>query len=353
LPFDAVNPAGAERRIRAAAANRSPCFLSTPNLNFLIACRSDTAFRDSVIDSDLSIADGMPLIWTARLLGVPIRERVAGSGLVEQMRKGTSSRLAIYFFGGMEGVAEAACRRLNAEPSGLTCVGYETPGFGSIEDMSGYATIAKINASGADFLLVSLGARKGQAWIQHNRGRISVPVISHLGAALNFVAGTVNRAPAWMQNIGLEWLWRIKEEPMLWRRYLGDGLALIALLLTRVLPLAWYLRWHEPDASEVASAGMEARESGQDYTICLRGPWTLSNLAPLRDGFSKAVQAEKDIKLEMEDVRYVDCAFVGLVMLLQGHQARHGRKLLVGTLQRPARRAFKYSCAEYLLLRNA
>ena len=100
LPFDTVDMAGAVQRVRDAAARRTSCFISTPNLNFIIGCRADSQFRDSVINSDLSIADGMPLVWIARLLGIPIRERVAGSGLFDQLRERTSTQLSVYFFGG-------------------------------------------------------------------------------------------------------------------------------------------------------------------------------------------------------------------------------------------------------------
>ena len=340
--------AGAVRRIRQAVREHWPCFLSTPNLNFLIGCLTDVRFRDSVINSDLSIADGMPLVWIARFLGIPIGERVAGSGLFEALRNDTSEHLSVYFFGGADGVAETACHRLNAESSGLMCAGYESPGYGSIEDMSSDATIAKINASGADFLLVSLSAKKGQAWIKYNRARISVPVISCLGATLNFTAGTVNRAPAWMQNIGLEWLWRVKEEPMLWRRYFGDGLALLTLLVTRVFPYAWYMQHHKPNADQLATASAETREEGQNCIVRLRGAWTQRNMVSLRDCFSKAVLAGMDVRLEMDGVTHVDSAFLGLVMLLQAHQTRHGKRLLMVSLPEPVRRVIKYCCAEYL-----
>lgn len=353
LPFDAVDMAGAVRRLRQAARERRPCFLSTPNLNFLIGCLTDGRFRDSVINSDLSLADGMPLVWISRLLGIPIPERVAGSGLFEALRSDTSERLSVYFFGGAHGVAEIACQRLNSESSGLICAGFESPGYGSIEDMSSSATIAKINASAADFLAVSLAAKKGQAWIEHNRARISVPVISCLGATLNFAAGTLNRAPVWMQNIGLEWLWRIKEEPMLWRRYFGDGLALLTLFATRVFPYAWYLRRNRPDADQLATANAAAWHEGPTYIVRLRGAWTLRNLGPLRNCFATAVLAAKDVKLEMGEVTHVDSAVVGLVVLLQGHQKKHGKQLLIVSVQEPVRRVIRYCCAEYLCLGNA
>jgi N-acetylglucosaminyldiphosphoundecaprenol N-acetyl-beta-D-mannosaminyltransferase len=346
LPIDAIGAAAAERRIRAAAAGRLPCFMSTPNVNFVIESRADDAFRNAVLHSDLSVADGMPLVWLARLIGIPVRERVAGASLFEALRGGGDAPLRVYFFGGPDGVAEAAGRRLDSEAKGLVCVGCESPGFGSVEEMSSERTIRRINASNADLLVVALGARKGQAWIERNRARLNVPVVSHLGAALNFAAGTVARAPAWMQRAGLEWLWRIKEEPALWRRYLRDALALAGLLLLRVLPYVWYLRRHRRNPP--AEARMEAREEGGLYAIRLQGAWTRANIAVLRWSFSQAAQAGKDVSLDMTEVSYVDSAFVGLAMLLRGWQQRHGRRLSIVSMPRRVQRVMEYCCAEFL-----
>ena len=348
LPFDAVNMAGAVKRVRDAAAQRVPCFVSTPNLNFLVGCRADGPFRDSVINSDLSVADGMPLVWMARLLGVPITQRVAGSDLFDELGKDRRVPLKIYFFGGLPGVAQVACGRLSEASHALTCVGFESPGFGSVAAMSSAETIARINASGADFLVVALGAKKGQAWIEHNRARITVPVISHLGAVLNFAAGTVSRAPVWVQKSGLEWLWRIREEPALWRRYFGDGLALLDLLANRALPYAWYLRRHHIEAKNAALAGAETHDEAQCFVVRLQGPWTRRTIAPLRDCFAAAARAGKDVRLEMGRVTYIDSAFVGLVMLLYGHQKQQGRKLLLVSSPKPVSRVIKYCCAEFL-----
>ena len=348
LPFDAITMEGAEQKIRIAIAGRSPCFLSTPNLNFLIAAQTDIAFRNSVINSDLSIVDGMPLVWISRLLGIPIRERVAGSALFDVLRNDSGKLVSVFFFGGPEGAAEAACRKLNLEGRGLSCVGFESPGFGSVEEMSSEAIILHINASNADFLVVSLGAKKGQAWIEHNKSRITVPVYSHLGAVVNFVAGTVKRAPEWMQNTGLEWLWRIKEDPALWRRYYRDGLALIKLMASRVFPYAWFLLRHKPDENQLMTAVIETAEDEKNYVIRLGGAWSSQNLAPLRKCFSKAVQAEKGVRLEMRGVTYVDSAFVGLVMLLHGHQINYGRPLQFVLLSEHVHRMIKYCGAEFL-----
>lgn len=239
LPFDVVDTAEAVNRVCTAIQHQQRLFFSTPNVNFLVMAQEDAAFRQSVLASGLSLADGMPVVWLSRLQGTPLPERVAGSTVFERLRagagKGTLGRpIKVYFFGGPPGVAETACSVLNAEHAAglghMQGVGAHCPGFGTVDDMSALEVIAAINASGADLLVVSLGAKKGQAWIMHNLDSLKVPVVSHLGAVVNFVAGTVQRAPPRWQRWGLEWLWRIRQEPVLFRRYWSDGQALVRLV---------------------------------------------------------------------------------------------------------------------------
>ena len=210
--------------------------------------------------------------------------------------------------------------------------------------MSSEQTIRRINASNADLLVVALGARKGQAWIERNRARLKVPVVSHLGAVVDFAAGRIRRAPLWIQRAGLEWLWRIKEQPSLWRRYSSDGLALAMLLLTRALPYAWYMR----SRSHPAEASVETRVAKHVYAITLRGACTGANIGLLRRSFSQAAQSGKNVRLEMTAVSHVDSAFVGLVMLLLAYQQQHGRRLAIVAVPSPIRRILDYCCAEFL-----
>src|SRR5262245_39153668 len=244
LPIDAVELGDVLFRIDAAVATKTPFLLSTPNTNFLSASRSDPEFRDSLLDSDLCSPDGMPIVWIARLIGAPLKARVTGADIFRALQapERLSHQLKVFFFGGQEGVAEKAEKTLNDALLGLHCVGTANPGFGPLETMPTEAALAKINNSGADLLVASLGARKGQLWLYRNRAAIEVPVRAHFGAVLNFQAGTLKRAPQLVQNMGLEWLWRIKEEPHLWRRYAGDFLTLLRLAITRVLPLVFLNR---------------------------------------------------------------------------------------------------------------
>ena len=325
LPFDVVGLEGAVATVLRSVASRTPLFISTPNLNFLIATQSDAEFRASVRESDLSLADGMPVVWLARLLGVPIRKRVAGSDLFEALREQDLQTVRVFFFGGPEGAARQAGEQLNAlaaaqraagRTPGLVCVGHESPGFGSLDEMSTPELIGRINASQADFVIVALGARKGQAWIQRNRGQLDAPVISHLGAVVNMAAGTIARAPRWMQRTGLEWVWRIKEEPLLWKRYAFDGLALARLLLTQVLAdMARRRRWLRPSALQAHPATFVESGVGGQRQVVLQGVWTAGNCEPLRAWLAQAWKQGERPHVDASRALYLDSVVRGLLAI--------------------------------------
>lgn len=332
LPFDAVTLEQAADRVRAAAKNQQRCFFSTPNLNFLMLAQHDPAFRESVLCSNLVIADGMPLVWVAKMLGIPIVERVAGSDLFEALRHDVSAApMKVYFFGGPDGIAEQAAQRLNQQHGGLYCVGISSPGFVSVEAMSTPEQIAAINASGADFLVVSLGARKGQEWIMRNRAQLQVPIISHLGAVLNFEAQTVRRAPVWMQHVGMEWLWRIGQEPALWRRYAKDGWAFVKWWLSCVVPYAWWLRLHRARCG--AGNGCvtwQAQENGCRLVVDGEIGDTLT--AEIRDVLRRGSRCQGDVEIDFTQARYLSTGFLGLLLLLEHALSAQGRQLrMIGT----------------------
>lgn len=328
LPFDAIGLEEAVARIRMAIDKRTPYFVSTPNLNFLIAAQKNAAFRDSVIHSDLSLADGMPIVWLARLMGVPIPERVAGSDVFEALRYDTSGkRIKVYFFGAPPGIAERAAQRINAEHLGMECVGFESPGYGSVQEMSSASSLEKINQSGADFLVVSLGAVKGQAWIEHNLQALDVPVVSHLGAVVNFIVGNVKRAPRWMQKTGLEWLWRIREEPELWRRYLNDGRALLMLFLTAI-PAGVVYKWRfAKKPSSAAKMDFKWSESADGLHIQVLGHCVQENIAEFRSACAVWAACGKQHTIDTSKILYVDAAFLAALLLLNAHSQSHGRPL--------------------------
>ena len=234
LPFDVGDTASIAARLAEAAGAGERVWFSTANLDWLVMARRDPAFRRTILESDLVTMDGAPVAALARAAGLSGASRVAGADLFDALRAGEGrtreDALRVFFLGGREGAAERATEALRAGGGGLVPVGAVNPGYGDVAAMSGEDTIRAVNDSRADLLVVSLGAAKGQAWIAANRERLRVPLVSHLGAVVDFAAGTVSRAPALVQRLGAEWAWRIGQDPQLWRRYRTDAGALPGLL---------------------------------------------------------------------------------------------------------------------------
>jgi N-acetylglucosaminyldiphosphoundecaprenol N-acetyl-beta-D-mannosaminyltransferase len=349
IPVDAIGMSEMLSGIRAAATSRTPFLISTPNLNFLISSQTDAEFRESLLVSDVCPADGIAIVWLARLLGVPVRQRVAGSDMFDALQaESAASPLNVFLFGGDEGVAAAACRALNARPVGLHCVGWLYPGFGSVDDMARDDLIARVNASGADFLVVSLGAGKGQAWLLRNQNRLRIPVRVHLGAVLNFRAGTVKRAPRLVQRLAMEWLWRIKEEPHLWRRYFNDGRVLLRLLFTRVLPLA-FLSWRLQSKRRQRGLSVVWVEHDESVVLRLVGEATSPNVQEAIAAFRAAIAARQPVVLDFSGTRSIDARFLGVLLMMNKQlKMMDARPTLVGLSPR-LQRLFRLHGVAYLL----
>lgn len=353
LTFDCVDMATAIAYIKLAMVdelNRDPYFLSTPNLNFLIAAQTDSAFRESVINSDLSVADGVPIIWMARLLKIPLPERVTGSGLIEALFLEKNSRaVRVYFFGGKSGVGERACQAINQTDAGLHAVGYYCPGFGSVEEMSTNEIIEKINQSNIDFLIVALGAKKGQAWIEKNRSLLKVQVVSHLGAVINFFAGTVKRAPVLIQHLGLEWLWRITQEPSLWKRYFYDGWQLVKLLAVNIFPYAIWIRLNQSQLNDNHPLRLSTEEAKDVISLKLNGVCSVKTISSLRPVFRELTLKRKNIMIDLEAVPLVDGAFLGLCLLLYKNLKQYDCQLWIENAGEQNKKIIRWNRVGYLL----
>jgi N-acetylglucosaminyldiphosphoundecaprenol N-acetyl-beta-D-mannosaminyltransferase len=318
MPIDAIEMPSLLRRIELAAASGSEFLLSTPNLNYLVNSLLDPGFRETLLQSDVCPADGMSIVWLARLIGVPIKDRVAGSDILAALKAARNGQrpLKLFLFGGAEGVAAAASRALNAEPGGVHCVGSLDPGFGSVEELSRDDMINTINSSGADFLVVSLGGKKGQLWLKHNYDRLRIPIRAHLGASLNFQAGTVKRAPRVLQRLGLEWLWRVKEEPHLWKRYWNDGCKLLRLTLTHILPLVVY-RLQLKNQRNLEDAIITQIHDDRRVTIRISGPAIDRHVFKFIPALRSAVATKKLIVIDFSKTDAIDSRFLGLLLMLR------------------------------------
>ena len=355
LTIDALDFRKLMNAIEEASVKTAPCLISTPNVNFLVTSRRNSDFRESLLRSNLCLADGMPLIWIAKLLGIPIRERVTGADLFESLKlaEGRRRRLRVFLFGGADGLAEMVCKNLNASNIGMECVGALYPGFGTIDEMSTNHVIDAINSSGADLLAVFLGAEKAQTWLLRNHDRIKIPVRAQFGAAINFEAGTIKRAPAILRNSGLEWLWRIKEEPYLWRRYWADGRSLLAMLFTHAFPLAVIFCWarlHIGDPNEGFS--VDAREDGSLVVVSLSGSAIAQYIGDAADRFRAALASKKDIVIQCSQVQMVDPRFMGLLLMVRKQLVCRGQTLSFVEVPHAVRRTFRLNGFDFLLSNN-
>jgi N-acetylglucosaminyldiphosphoundecaprenol N-acetyl-beta-D-mannosaminyltransferase len=175
--------------------------------------------------------------------------------------------------------------------------------------------------------VVALGAEKGQKWILKNKEKLNAPVISHLGAVINFVAGTVTRAPVFWQRFGLEWLWRVKQEPQLWQRYLSDGVKFLYLLSFKVLPLAIYDRILK--MRYLGNSILLEQESPYLQQYLVQGELTLNNVDRFIEKLTDLIVPKETIFLDLSNLEYIDAAGIARLMLLQNAINNTGGKLFL------------------------
>lgn len=209
----------------------------TPNLDHIVMLEKDEEFQEIYREAALVLTDGQPLVWYSKLKGTPIKEKVSGSDLFPEVcamcaRKGYS----VFFFGAAEGVAETAAEVLKEKYPGLKIAGTISPIFGfekNPEQTDEY--IHLIREANADVLAFALGTPKGEKFAYRNREKLGSMVVLNIGATFNFIAGKVQRAPAWMSRCGLEWVYRMTQDPKrLVKRYWND--------IKMIIPLVWKYR---------------------------------------------------------------------------------------------------------------
>lgn len=213
----ALTNAQALTLIEQFIASGQPHQLVTVNPEFVVAAQSDDEFRHIINNAALALPDGVGLLFAARLLKtIPLPERVPGSDLVVRLAELSHQRgYRIYFLGAGAGVAQKAAEYLKKMYPDLQVAGCYggSPGSEEIE-----AIIRRISPTRPDILLVAYGAPKQDKWIARNLDRLQVPVCLGVGGSFDFLAGTVRRAPIWIQKLGLEWLHRLVVQPWRWKR---------------------------------------------------------------------------------------------------------------------------------------
>ena len=224
VPFDNVTTADTLDLISKMVASRQPHYLVTANVDFVVQALGDLELRRILFDAHLVVADGMPLVWASRWLGNPLPERVTGSGMTPLLLAQAAARgWRVFFLGGSEQSVARAAANTRAKHPNLQLVGAYSPPFKPLIEMEHEDILRRLREARPDLLLVAFGCPKQEKWLNMNFRAAGVPVAIGVGATIDFLAGTMKRAPAWMQKTGLEWIFRLLQEPRrLFRRYFTD-----------------------------------------------------------------------------------------------------------------------------------
>lgn len=275
-----------------------PGYIATANLDFVMQARRDPELQRILLDADLVVADGAPLVRLSARLGPPLRERVTGSDLTPMLAEMCARRgWPLFALGAAEGVAAAAVEKLRARFPGLPAGGAHAPPYANLLDMDHAGILERIHAEHPALLLVAFGAPKQEKWINLNLPRLRVPLSIGVGGTLDFIAGRQHRAPRWVQRLNLEWLWRMGTDP---RRLAGRYLANAVFLADSLRRMLW-LR-HGPAGPADDAGGPEPDDAAWRAAGARRVVWTalpdaaaararVDAWAPLLDDASLAVDA--------------------------------------------------------------
>lgn len=202
------------------ARQRESRAICVANVHMVMEAYWSPEFAHILKAADLVTPDGMPLVWVMRRLGAPAQDRVAGMDLLPALcARAEAEHLSIYFFGSTPEVLKWMRQRIARDFPDLAIAGMESPPFRPLSDAENEEIAHRINESGAHLVFVALGCPKQERWIYGQKGRIHAPMIG-LGGAFPVYAGMERRAPRWAQRAGLEWAFRMLQDPKrLWRRY--------------------------------------------------------------------------------------------------------------------------------------
>ena len=332
VPIDDLNMPEALDQIEAFIQSRQPHQVATVNADFVVKVWDDAELRYILNNADMLTADGMPLVWGARWLGVDLRGRVTGADLVPALAE-RGARLGWRFFllGGRPGVAEKASQVLAQRYPGFKVVGMYSPPFAPVVEM-GSEAVERIRAAAPDVLLVAFGNPKQEKWIYMHNAGLNVPVSIGVGGSLDFVAGLIPRAPLWMQNSGLEWLYRLIQEPgRMWKRYVVDLVLFVRFFFTQ-----W---WQQQSGKRARHAPFELKQAAvpppAPPEMNLSGAITFAEQPGLQAEIEKALSGLKSaagistLRLNLQGVTFIDSAGLGMLVNLTKQARQAGKDLLL------------------------
>ena len=223
VSFDNLTIRETLSRIEEMIVSGRPHYVVTANVDFLAQARRDLELQRILLDAPLVVCDGKPLVWASRLLGNPLPERVAGADIVPELIALSARKdYRVFFLGTTEKANQAAVARLQAQFPNLQISHYSPP-FRPLLEMDDAEIVRRIRSVKPHLLFVAFGCPKAEKWMAMHYRELGVPVAVGIGGTIDFLAGRRKRAPVWMRHAGLEWLFRLWQEPRrLFKRYATD-----------------------------------------------------------------------------------------------------------------------------------
>jgi len=347
IPFHNVTfdetVAWARDRIRS----RKPGYIATANIDFVMQARRDPELQRILLEADLVVADGIPIVWLSSWLGPRLKARVTGSDLVPLFAEmARDNGFSLFHLGGAAGVAEKAAEVLVSRFPGLRVAGCYSPPKADVLNMNHAEILARLAAVQPDLLLVAFGAPKQEKWVNLNRGRLKVPVSIGIGGSLDFLAGVQTRAPVFVQRLALEWLWRMfSDPPRLFRRYVGN----IGFFFATVLKLLAARYGTDRAARAVTANASVGAELGR---LGLIEPYVRIGDDRQSETFQNRISAlpdDRPVVLDMAGVPWLSSLELGvLIRLTKVFRERNQGLILTGIGTRIKRLFVLYRLTEYL-----
>jgi len=340
------------------AIDNDPRYVATVNVDFIVNTLSWVPGRtahpellDILRKSEMVTADGMPVVWAARLLGTRLKERVTGADLVPALAREAAKRgRSVYLLGGSGDVAEKAAEHLQQMAPGLIVAGWSAP-FVHIHgrkmmdaEEDDRAVVDAVNNARPDILFLGFGNPKQEVWFERNRHRLKVRVAIGIGGTYEFITGRVKRAPMWMQRAGLEWIFRITQDPVrLFKRYFVGFFK----FGTMILPSIFYLKYRtfllglSLDKRDLTPSSPGEQATSVPVNVItldsrLDSAWVGAHGQDLQKKIGKGSAI-----LDFSHVSFVDSTGIGFLVRLYRQAARSEVTLRFCSLQNPVRRTFE------------
>ncbi|HXV64070.1 MAG TPA: WecB/TagA/CpsF family glycosyltransferase [Vicinamibacteria bacterium] len=234
-----INTSKALRTLDEWIEKREKHYVTITSVHGIVESQSDRELKRIHNRAGMVTPDGMPLVWLSRLQGFATVDRVCGPEFLPAVcEHSVNRRYRHYFYGGKDGVADLLRDGLTRRFPGLEVVGTFSPPFRALTEEEDQRIVATLNEANPDIVWVGLSTPKQERWMAAHADRLQAPVLIGVGAAFDFNAGLLRRAPRWMQRSGLEWLFRLSMEPSrLWKRYLRNNPQFLWLVFQQMLGL--------------------------------------------------------------------------------------------------------------------